>query len=66
VSALGEDCVAATEVERLTGFAATDISRIRNVSLSRFSADRLLTILFCLGRQVEVVVQYDAIRERRG
>lgn len=39
-----------------TGIAAADFSRIRNVDLSRFTIDRLLTILNRLGAQVDVKV----------
>lgn len=40
----------------LTGFAAADFSRIRNASLSRFTIDRLMSILSGLGQQVDVTV----------
>ena len=39
-----------------TGIAAADFSRIRNVDLSRFTIDRLLTIINRLGAQVDVFV----------
>src|SRR5581483_5041188 len=39
-----------------TGIAAADFSRIRNVDLSRFTIDRLLTIINRLGAQVDVLV----------
>lgn len=41
----------------LTGIAAADFSRIRNANLSRFTIDRLMTILAGLGQQVEVTVR---------
>jgi predicted XRE-type DNA-binding protein len=37
-----------------TGFAAADFSRIRQVKLDRFTIDRLMAILYKLGRRVEV------------
>ena len=40
-----------------TGFAAADFSRIRDADLSRFTVDRLMTILNSLGSRVEVSVQ---------
>jgi predicted XRE-type DNA-binding protein len=40
--------------ERLTGTAAADFSRIRNANLSRFTVDRMMTILDRLGADVEV------------
>lgn len=39
-----------------TGIAAADFSRIRNVDLSRFTVDRLMTIINKLGSQVDVRV----------
>ena len=41
----------------LTGTAAADFSRIRNVDLDRFTVDRLMTIVNRLGRRVEVSVK---------
>lgn len=40
----------------VTGVAAADFSRIRKVNLSRFTIDRLMTILSSLGQDVEVSV----------
>ena len=42
------------EAERLTGIAAADFSRIRQVKLDRFTIDRLMTILDRLGQVVEL------------
>jgi predicted XRE-type DNA-binding protein len=39
-----------------TGIAAADFSRIRNADLSRFTVDRLITIVNRLGSQVDVKV----------
>lgn len=41
----------------LTGTAAADFSRIRNVDLGRFTVDRLVTIINRLGGRVEVNVK---------
>lgn len=43
-----------------TGIAAADFSRIRNVNLSRFTIDRLISILGRLDREVEVSVSVRA------
>jgi len=43
--------------QELTGVAAGDFSRIRQVKLSRFTIDRLMTILAGLGQEVEVTVR---------
>src|SRR6202044_502597 len=40
----------------VTGVAAADFSRIRKANLSRFTIDRLMTILANLGQEVEVKV----------
>ncbi|MGH9625656.1 MAG: XRE family transcriptional regulator, partial [Bryobacteraceae bacterium] len=40
-----------------TGFAAADFSRIRNADLTRFTADRLMSILNRLGSRVEVKIR---------
>lgn len=43
--------------QELTGVAAADFSRIRQVKLGRFTIDRLMTILAGLGQDVEVTVR---------
>ena len=40
----------------ITGIAAADFSRIRNVRLGRFTIDRLMTILDRLDQEVDVTV----------
>ena len=40
-----------------TGIAAADFSRIRNADLSRFTIDRLMTIINRLGLQIDVTVK---------
>ena len=49
--------------EKLTGVAAADFSRIRNVKIDRFTVDRMMTILAKLKQRVEVRV---TVRPRRG
>lgn len=39
-----------------TGIAAADFSRIRNADLSRFTVDRLISIINRLGSRIEVAV----------
>lgn len=43
--------------QELTGVAAGDFSRIRQVKLGRFTIDRLMMILAGLGQDVEVTVR---------
>jgi predicted XRE-type DNA-binding protein len=43
-----------------TGVAAADFSRTRNADLSRFTLDRLFTIINRLGSRVEVAVSVTA------
>jgi predicted XRE-type DNA-binding protein len=50
------------EASRITGIAAADFSRIRNVKLDRFTIDRLMTILSRFGQKVDVRV---SVRQRR-
>ncbi|HEX7360135.1 MAG TPA: helix-turn-helix transcriptional regulator [Bryobacteraceae bacterium] len=40
-----------------TGFAAADFSRIRHADLTRFTVDRLMSILNRLGSRVEVKIR---------
>jgi predicted XRE-type DNA-binding protein len=40
----------------LTGIAAADFSRIRNVDLDRFTVDRLMTVLGRLGCEMKIAV----------
>lgn len=42
---------------KLTGIDETDISRIRNADLDRFTIDRLVSVLNRLGRSVEIKVR---------
>jgi predicted XRE-type DNA-binding protein len=44
-----------------TGVAAADFSRIRNADLSRFTLDRLVSIINRLGSRVEVRVKVRAV-----
>jgi predicted XRE-type DNA-binding protein len=52
------------QAAELTGIAAADFSRIRNIKLGRFTVDRLMTVLGRLGQQVEVNVKVRASAKR--
>ena len=43
--------------QALTGVAASEFSRIRNVKLARFTIDRMITILGKLDQDVELTVR---------
>ena len=45
-----------------TGIAAADFSRIRNADLSRFTLDRLISIINRLGSRVEAQVKVRTIK----
>jgi predicted XRE-type DNA-binding protein len=47
----------ARAAEKATGIAHTDLSRIRNVKLDRFTLDRMITILGKLDQDVEVSIE---------
>jgi len=57
VKALDEEGHTVRKAESLTKIAAADFSRLRGADLSRFTIDRLLTILNRLGRKVDVAVK---------
>ncbi|HVY91976.1 MAG TPA: helix-turn-helix transcriptional regulator [Bryobacteraceae bacterium] len=40
-----------------TGFAAADFSRVRNADLSRFTADRLISMLNKLGSRIDIRIR---------
>ena len=46
----------ALQAEALTGIAAGDFSRIRNVKLDRFTIDRLITVLEGLDKKLRISV----------
>jgi predicted XRE-type DNA-binding protein len=56
IHVLDERELTVRQAEGLTGIAAADFSRIRRANLSRFTIDRLMTILNRLNRKVEVTV----------
>ena len=56
IGILDEDGLSTRKAEARTGVSHADFTRIRNVQLSRFTIDRLMTVLNKLGQQVEVRV----------
>lgn len=45
------------KAQDLTGVAAADFSRIRQVKLDRFTVDRLMNVLDRLGQEVQISVE---------
>ena len=56
IHVLDDRALSVRKAESLTGIAAADFSRIRQAKLSRFTIDRLMTILNRLNQEVEVTV----------
>lgn len=54
IGALDDRQLTIRKAQELTGIAAADFSRIRQVKLDRFTVDRLMNILDRLGQEVEV------------
>ena len=54
IKTLDKEKLSVRKAHARTGIAAADFSRIRNADLSRFTADRLITILNRLGSKVEI------------
>lgn len=60
IKTLDERKLSVRAAHGVTGIAAADFSRIRNVNLGRFTIDRLISILGRLDREVEVSVSVRA------
>ena len=58
VKILNEKGLSTREAERFTGVAHTEFSMIRNAKLSRFTLDRMISILGKLDNNVEVFVSF--------
>jgi predicted XRE-type DNA-binding protein len=56
INSLDEQGLTVRRAQKLTGFTAADFSRVRRANLSRFTVDRLMTMLARLGNEVEVTV----------
>jgi len=63
--ALDERGLSSRAAEKLTGVSHSDISRIRNARLDRFTLDRMITILGKLDEDVEVNVTFRSRRRAR-
>src|ERR1700693_3850176 len=57
IRTLDKEDISVRKAQVRTGIAAADFSRIRNADLSRFTVDRLMTIINRLGSRVEVSVK---------
>lgn len=57
IKVLDQQELSVRAAERLTGVAASEFSRIRNVKLDRFTIDRMIMILGKLGQEVDVRVK---------
>jgi len=57
IKALDRQGLSVRAAQRQTGNAAADFSRIRNADLSRFTVDRLMSIINRLGSRVEVKIK---------
>jgi predicted XRE-type DNA-binding protein len=64
ISVLDRQKLSTREAQKLTGVAASEFSRIRNVKLDRFTIDRMITILGKLGQDVRVTVRVQPRRQR--
>ena len=56
IKILHEAGLSTRQAEARTGVAHTEFSRIRRANFGRFTIDRLITILYHLGQEVEVSV----------
>ena len=65
IKKLDREGLSVRNAQALTHIAAADFSRIRNADLSRFTVDRLMTIMNRLGSRVEVAVKIQWIRKRK-
>jgi len=62
IKRLEKDGFTVRAAQAKTGIAASDFSRIRNADLSRFTVDRLMTVINLLGARVEVAVKVRVAR----
>jgi predicted XRE-type DNA-binding protein len=56
IKILTEEGLSTRDAEARTGVSHSDFSRIRQAKFSRFTIDRLMTILSLLGQEVELSV----------
>ena len=57
IKVLDRDGLSVRGANAVTGVAAADFSRIRNADLSRFTVDRLMSIINRLGSRVDVRIK---------
>jgi len=57
IGVLDDKKMTVRKAQSLTGFAASDFSRIRNADIGLFTTDRLMTMLYRLGQEVRVLVK---------
>lgn len=57
IKVLDRDGLSVRGAHAVTGVAAADFSRIRNAELSRFTVDRLMSIINRLGSRVDVRIK---------
>ncbi len=60
IGLLDDQRLSVRRAHTLTGFAASDFSRIRNADLGRFTIDRMIRILGALGQGVDVHLELRA------
>ncbi len=56
IGILDDRSLSVRKAQQLTGVAASEFSRVRNAKLTRFTVDRLMTILNKLDQEGEVTV----------
>jgi predicted XRE-type DNA-binding protein len=64
IRVLDREAMTVRAAQERTGVTAADFSRIRNADLSRFTLDRLVSILNRLGSRVEVKVKVRSVQSR--
>lgn len=64
IRALDKQGLSTREAEKLTGVGHSEFSRIRNARLSRFTLDRMITILEKLDGNIEVGLTFRPRREK--
>lgn len=64
IKILDREGLSTRQAEARTGISHSEFSRIRRASFSRFTIDRLMTILGRLGKQVRISVQVRARPQR--
>ena len=56
IGVLDDRNLSVRKAQQLTGVAASEFSRVRNAKLTRFTVDRLMTLLNKLDQEIEVTV----------